>query len=241
MRIGDNEATVAIVIPCLDEEDAIGPLVEALRAWGLDEILVVDGGSKDRTVERARGAGATVVIEPRRGYGRACAAGVAAARADAALIAFIDGDGSDDPVFAPAIIGPVMRGEVDFCIASRLSGKREPGSLVASQVVAGRLAGLLLRAFYGARFTDMAPFRAIRRDMLERLGMTETTFGWNLEMQMRVAARGLRILEVPVRCRRRVGGVSKVSGNLRATLPAASTLARTFVRLALVLRRAPVR
>ncbi len=241
MRIGDSEAIVGIVIPCLDEETAIGPLVAALRASGLDEVVVVDGGSKDRTAEFARAAGATVRLEPARGYGRACAAGVAAVRADAAVIAFIDGDGTDDPAFAAQIIGPVMRGEADFCIASRLRGPRDPGSMTASQVVAGRLAGLLLFMTYGARFTDMAPFRAIRRETLRDLGMSETTFGWNLEMQMRVASRRLRIQEVPAPCRRRVGGSSKVSGNWRAMLPAAMTLVRTFLRLFVALRRSPIR
>lgn len=240
MRIGDAEAIVGIVIPCLDEEAAIGPLVAGLMACGLDEVIVVDGGSADRTAQVARAAGATVLVEPRRGYGRACAAGLAALRADAAVVAYIDGDGSDDPAGAPGIIGPVMRGEADFCLASRLRGEREPGSMTASQVVAGHLAGLLLWAVYRARFTDMAPFRAIRRDTLQGLGMREMTFGWNLEMQMRVAARRLRIREVPVRCRRRIGGVSKVSGNLRAALPAASGLVRTFVRLAIGLRRPPL-
>lgn len=241
MRIGAAEAVVSVVIPCLDEEAAIGPVVAGLKASGVDEILVVDGRSSDRTAMVARAAGATVLLEPRRGYGRACAAGVAAARPDADIVAFIDGDGSDDPAFAPAIVGPVMRGEADFCIASRLRGTREPGSLNAAQAVAGRLAGLLLRLFYGARFTDMAPFRALRRDTLRSLGMTEATYGWNLEMQMRVAARGLRVVEVPTPCRRRAGGVSKVSGNWRATVPAAWTLVKTFLRLAVALRETAVK
>jgi glycosyltransferase involved in cell wall biosynthesis len=240
VRIGSFEAVVSIVVPCLDEAEAIGPLVRALLAEGLDEVLVVDGGSRDGAPEIARAAGARVAIEPRPGYGRACAAGIAAARADAAVLAFIDGDGSDDPAAASAIIGPVLRGEADFCLASRLAGEREKGSLTAQQVLAGRLAGLMMRALYGVRYTDMAPFRAIRRDALERLGMAETTFGWNLEMQMRAAAQRLRIKEVPVRWRRRAGGRSKVSGNLRAALPAALILIATFVRLATRLRRPSV-
>ncbi|UDL93104.1 glycosyltransferase family 2 protein [Lichenihabitans sp. PAMC28606] len=241
MRIGLDSAVVSIIIPCLNEEQAIGPLVASLWAAGLDEVIVVDGGSTDRTAEIARTKGATVVLEPRRGYGRACAAGAQAARVDATILAFIDGDGSDDPGFAKVIIGPVMRREADFCIASRLRGARENGSMTASQIVAGRLAGMLVWVLYGARYTDMAPFRALRRDTLMTLGMRETTFGWNLEMQMRIAARRLVIREVPTGCRQRNGGVSKVSGDLRAVLPAAATLVRTFLRLALVLRRSPVR
>ena len=236
MRIGGHEASVGMVIPCLDEEAAIGTLVRRLRAQGVDEVIVVDGGSRDRTVEVARAAGARVVVEARRGYGRACAAGVAAVHPNCAVIAFIDGDGSDDPAFAADIIGPVLCGDVDFCIGSRLRGRREPGALTPQQAVAGRLAGLLIRAAYGVRFTDMAPYRAIRRDRLAELGMVETTYGWSLEMQMRVAARKLRIREIPVDCRIRAGGVSKVSQNPRAALSAAWTLMRTFVRLAASLR-----
>ena len=125
-----------------------------------------------------------------------------------------------------------------FVTGSRVRGEREPGSLSAQQVVAGHVAGFLLRAFYGAQFTDMSPFRAIRRDAFDRLGMRETTYGWNLEMLMRVAANGLSSLEIPVGQRRRCGGVSKVSGNVLATVPAAWTIAATFIRLAMLLRAA---
>jgi glycosyltransferase involved in cell wall biosynthesis len=241
MRIGEAEAVVAVVIPCLDEEAAIGGLIEALRAQGVDAAIVVDGGSCDHTVERAKAAGAEVFVETRRGYGRACAMGVAAARADAAVIAFMDGDGSDDPAFAPAVIGPVLRGEVDFCMSSRLATGSDRRALSVQQRAAGQLAGLLMRIVYGVRFTDMSPFRAIRRDRLEALGMSDTTYGWNLEMQMRAAARKLKIREVPVACRRRIGGESKVSGNLRAALPAALVIVGTFLRLAATLRAERVR
>lgn len=236
-----SAAIVSAIVPCLDEEVAIGDLVRGLLAHGVDEVVVVDGGSRDGTVKEARGAGATVLSEPLRGYGRACAAGVAGARPDASIICFIDGDGSDDPADAAAIIGPVLRREVDFCIASRTGLQRAPGSLTPQQLVAGRLAGWLLRLVYGVDFTDMAPLRAMTRDALMSLGMTERTFGWNLEMQMRVAAACLRIREVPVRCRPRVGGTSKVSGNFGALLPATWTLARTFLRLAVTVRRSRLR
>ena len=232
MRAGTDEAVVSAIIPCFDEAAAIGPLVRGLLAVGVDEALVVDGGSGDGTPEIAAAAGARVIVEPRRGYGRACAAGVAAARDDATVLVFIDGDGSDDPASAPSIIGPVIEGQADFCLASRLSAGREAGSMAPSQVLAGRLAGFLMRARYGVRYTDMAPFRAIRRDRLEALGMIETTYGWNLEMQMRAAACGLMIREVPVRCRRRAGGRSKVSGDWRAVAPVALNLAATFLRIA---------
>ena len=159
-------------------------------------------------------------------------------RADAEIVCFLDGDGSDVPRFMADIVGPVARGEADFVMGSRLRGKREAGSMTPQQLVAGRLAGALLRAVYGVRFTDMSPFRAMRVDRLRRLGMAETTYGWNLEMQMRVAAAGLRIREIPVdhRCRR--GGVSKVSGNLTAGLSAAWKI-NDVPAPALALRRVP--
>jgi hypothetical protein len=239
MHIGEHEAVVSIIVPCLDEAAAIGGLARELLALGVDEVVVVDGGSRDGTPEIAASAGARVIVEPRRGYGRACAAGVMAAREDAMVLAFIDGDGSDDPAAALAIAGPVIAGQVDFCLASRTLGEREAGSMTASQVFAGRLAGFLMRTRYGVSYTDMAPFRAIRRDRLEALGMVEATYGWNLEMQMRAAASGLRVREVPVRCRRRVGGRSKVSGDWRAIAPVALNLTTTFLRIAANVRARP--
>ena len=237
MRFVDRDAIVSVIIPCLNEETAIGDAVCACLAEGADEVIVVDGGSNDGTVARARDAGAHVVIEPKRGYGLACATGVAATRSDCDIVTFIDGDGSDAPSFLGAIAGPVAQGKADFVMGSRLRGKREPGSLTPQQIVAGKVAGLLLRMTYGVAFTDMSPFRAIRRDRLAALGMREISFGWNLEMQIRVAASGLRILEIPVEHRCRRGGVSKVSGNLRAGIHAAFVIARTFVRLAYDLRK----
>jgi|SRR6185369_4591507 len=239
MRLPGGERIVSVVIPCLNEEEPIGGVVRDVLGQGVDEVIVVDNGSTDRTGEVAQAAGARVVSEPRRGYGRACAAGLAAMRPDAEIVCFLDGDGSDVPSFMPAVIGPVTSGQADFVMGSRLQGKREPGSLTPQQVIAGWLAGLLLRLTYGVRFTDMSPFRAMRVDRLRALGMREETYGWNLEMQMRVAAAGLRVLEVPVdhRCRR--GGVSKVSGNVVAGLSAAWKIATTFLRLALSLRKEP--
>jgi hypothetical protein len=136
------------------------------------------------------------------------------------------------------VLAPIEGGHADFVLGSRLKGEREPGSLGASQIVAGHLAGFLIRLLYGTRFTDMSPFRAIRRDVLDRLGMAERTFGWNLEMQMRVAAAGLRAIEVPVGQRRRLGGVSKVSGDWRNAARAAWVLVHLFWRLAWQLRSA---
>jgi glycosyltransferase involved in cell wall biosynthesis len=221
---------VALVIPTLNEEDAITGVVAAVPRGAVDDIIVVDSGSTDRTVERARAAGARVVSLRERGYGRACRTGAEAAE-DCDIIAFLDGDGSDCPELIPSIVGPIAEGRYDFVIGSRSRGEREPGSMTAHQLLAGRIIGGAMRLLYGVRYTDMCPFRAIRRDALMHLGMREETYGWNLEMQMRAARAGLRIAEVPVAHRRRAGGVSKVSGNLRGTVKASSRILATFVRI----------
>lgn len=230
-------AVVSAIIPCLDEETAIGQVVSAVLAQHVNEVIVVDGGSRDRTVERAGAAGARVIVELRRGYGRAIQAGIATVRDDADIIVFLDGDGSDPAENIPALLAPILAGEAVFVLGSRIRGAREPGSLAPQQIVAGHIGGLLLRLVYSARFTDLSPFRAIRRDELGRLGMKEETYGWNLEMLMRVAAARLPAQEIAVGQRRRVGGVSKVSGNLVAGFKAAWSISMTFVRLALELRR----
>ena len=227
-----DRSTVSVVIPCLDEESAIGACVAAVLAHAVGEVIVVDGGSADRTVKRASDAGARVIIERRPGYGRALLSGVAAISPGATIALFIDGDGSDRTEMIPDLLDPIERGIADFVLGSRLRGPRERGSLAPAQILAGHLAGYLIYQRYGVRFTDMSPFRAIRRDALERLGMREETFGWNLEMQMRGAASGLRITEVPVGQRKRAGGVSKVSGNLRTTARVAWVLIATFLRIA---------
>jgi glycosyltransferase involved in cell wall biosynthesis len=237
MQLAGTQAIVSVVIPCLNEEEPIAGVIADVLAQGVDEVIVVDNGSTDETASRASAAGARVLGEPRRGYGRACAAGLAAVRHDADIVCFLDGDGSDVPSFLPDVVGPVARGAADFVMGSRLRGQREPGSMTPQQLVAGHIAGALMRIVYGVRFTDMSPFRAMRIAQLRRLGMSELTYGWNLEMQMRVAAAGLRIREIPVdhRCRR--GGVSKVSGNVTGGLSAAWKITTTFLRLAATLRR----
>ncbi len=236
MQFPSGPKIVSVVIPCLNEEDPIGGVVREVLAQNVDEVIVVDNGSTDRTADRASTAGARVVLEPVPGYGRACATGVAAVRPDADIVCFLDGDGSDVPTFLSAVVAPISADQADFVMGSRLRGKREPGSMTPQQIVAAWLAGLLLKLTYGSRFSDMSPFRAIRVSVLRSLDMSEQTYGWNLEMQMRVAAAGLRTLEIPVdhRCRR--GGESKVSGNLVAGLKAAWKIGTTFLRLAVSLQ-----
>jgi glycosyltransferase involved in cell wall biosynthesis len=228
---------VSVVIPALDEEESIGAVVRAVPRGVAREVIVVDNGSKDRTADAARGAGARVVREPRRGYGRACRAGVESVSDDCGIVAFLDGDGSDRAELLSRLVDPIIAGTHDFVTGSRTRGARERGSMNFQQLFAGRLAGWLVRARYGVGYTDMCPFRAVRRDALARLPLREETYGWNLEMQMEAARAGLRILEVPVEHRRRAGGESKVSGTLAGTLRAGARILYTFARIAG--RRAP--
>jgi glycosyltransferase involved in cell wall biosynthesis len=223
---------VSIVIPALNEEEPIAAVVRECLATKIPgEVVVVDNGSTDSTAMRAREGGARVVSEPTPGYGRACAAGIRVVSPQSEIIVFLDGDGSDCPEFMSQLVGPIAAGNFDFVIGSRTRGQREPGSMNFQQVFAGRFAGWLIRILYGARYTDMSPFRAIRRDALQKLAMSEETYGWNLEMQMKAARRGLRILEVPVNHRCRTGGVSKVSGTFRGTFVAGARIIATFLRI----------
>jgi glycosyltransferase involved in cell wall biosynthesis len=224
----------SVIIPALNEEEPLGDVVRECFASKIPrEVIVVDNGSDDRTAERARDAGARVVSEPNRGYGRACMAGVRGISPECDVVVFLDGDGSDCPEFMNQLVNPIIAGTHDFVIGSRTRGQRERGSMNAQQIFAGRLAGWLLSILYGVRYTDMCPFRAIRRDTLEKLSMREETYGWNLEMQMKAARSGLRILEVPVNHRCRSGGVSKVSGTMRGTFVAGARIIATLLRIAL--------
>jgi glycosyltransferase involved in cell wall biosynthesis len=224
---------VCLVIPALNEAEVIGEVVCSIPRTLVDQIIVVDNGSTDGTAQAAQSAGAFLISQPTRGYGRACRAGVnAAIQAGADILVFIDGDGSDCPEFINELIRPIQEDRFDFVIGSRTRGIRERGSLNSQQILAARLAGWLLRMRYGVSFTDMSPFRAIRSELLRSLPMREETYGWNLEMQMLLAKKRARILEVPVDHRRRRGGVSKVSGTLKGTILATFRIAATFFRVA---------
>ena len=228
-----KKARVAAIIPVLDEQGAIASVLAAIPRGWVDQIIVVDGGSRDRTVAVGRAAGATVLVEPERGYGRACAKGAAAAIEDGAeILVFLDGDGSDRPEAISSLVQPILDGKYDFVIGSRTRGTREKGSMGAHQVLAGRTIGAAVGLIYGAYFTDMCAFRAIRASALRRLGMREMTYGWNLEMQMRAARAGLRILELPVPYDRRRAGRSKVAGTIRGSIRASLRILATFARVA---------
>ncbi len=227
-------ARIAAIIPVLDEEGAIGQVVAAMPRGWVDEVIVVDGGSRDATVAEASAAGATVLVEKELGYGRACARGAAAADAGgAAILVFLDGDGGDRPEVIPSLVQPIIEDKYDFVIGSRTRGVREKGSMGAHQALAGYIIGTAIGLVYAVRYTDMCAFRAIRSDALAGLGMCEMTYGWNLEMQMRAARAGLRILELPVPHGRRLAGKSKVSGTLGGTLKAGIRILATFARVAM--------
>ena len=222
---------VAVVVPTLNEAAAIGGVVAELRGAGVQEVIVADSASRDGTPEIARAAGARVVGVGRTGYGSACAAGAAAASPECGIIAFIDGDGADRGDLIARLVEPIAAGTHDFVIASRTRGERAPGSMSWHQVLAGQLAGFGMGALYGVRYSDMCAFRAIRKDVLGRMQMKERTYGWNLEMQLKAVTMGLRILEVPVHYRCRIGGVSKVSGNLRASWQTVLKIIEVFHRV----------
>jgi len=232
---GAEDARIAVVIPTLDEEASIGEVVRRIPRHLVARVIVADGGSSDATRERAGDAGADVIAAG-RGYGRAC---LAAARAalGCEIVVFMDGDGADDPLALEHLVAPILAGEQDFVIGSRARGRRAAGSMAWHQLAAGALLGFAVRLLYGVRYTDMCALRAIRRDVLLGLGMRELTYGWNIEMQMRAAAAGLRVLEIPVDYHCRIGGRSKVAGSLTGSVKAAARIMTAFARVALHERR----
>jgi glycosyltransferase involved in cell wall biosynthesis len=222
---------VAVVIPTLNEASTIGDVIREIPREFSADIIVADSGSTDGTQAKARATGARV-IDAGKGYGRAGAAGAAAADSACRIIAFLDGDGADRGDLMARIAGPILEGAQDFVLASRTRGEREPGSMLWHQVLAGRGAGLAMGALYRVRYSDMCAFRAIERSALNDLNMREMTYGWNIEMQIRAAQQELRILEVPLPYRCRAGGKSKVAGSFRGTLRAGSKIFTTFLRVA---------
>jgi len=226
------EPVVAVIIPTLNEAETIGAVIRELPSDVVRQVIIADGGSTDGTQTIARDAGA-IVVDAGRGYGRACAAGAAASDAACEVLVFLDGDGADRGDLLSRIAGPVILAAYDLVLASRTRGVREPGSMNWHQVLAGQVFGFGIGALYGKRYSDMCAFRAIRRDTLARLDMREMTYGWNIEMQMKAARLGLRIMEVPMPYRCRAGGESKVAGSLKGTLRAGTKIVSTFLRVAM--------
>jgi len=221
---------IVAIIPALDEEGSIGGVVAAIPRNLVSEVLVVNNGSTDRTAEAAAAAGACVVTEPERGYGAACRRGLEAA-AGADILVYLDGDASDQPGELASVLDPVVRGEADLVIGSRLLGRREAGAMPPHAILGNWLAARLVRLLYGVRITDLGSFRAIPRSALLALGMRERTYGWPVEMIVKAARRGYRIREVPVTHRKRIGR-SKVAGTLVGSLKAAYFIFFTTLRYA---------
>lgn len=220
--------SVTVIIPALNEEESIGQVLAGIPADVVDEILVVDSGSSDGTVAVAQAEGARVVHEPRRGYGRACAAGVRAASGD--IVLFLDADGADDPSQIPDLLASMLGGRADMVLGSRLAGKIAPGAMPWHQRFGNQLAAWLIRRLYGLPLTDLSPFRAVDRELLLGLEMEEMSYGWPTEMIVKASRRGWHVVEIPVRYRPRMGGRSKISGTVRGTALATYYILRTIFR-----------
>lgn len=232
---------VAVLIPALDEERSIPAVLEALshvapRATRdgqqvvVSPVVVVDNGSSDGTAAAAARGGATVVAEPRRGYGRACLRGIEYLRDDPpGIVVFLDADLSDDPSLLVELVAPIADDDCDFVLGSRRLGRAEPGALLPQARFGNMLSVALIRILYGFSYTDLGPFRAIGWSSLERLGMRDVTFGWTAEMQVKALRAGLRVTEIPVPYRRRVG-VSKITGTFSGTVRAGAKILWTIAR-----------
>lgn len=226
-----SAATLDVVIPALNEEASLPLVLAGLPRPPVRRIVVADNGSADGTARVAREAGAEVVTASRRGYGSACLAGLDHLRRTGppSIVAFVDADYSDHPEELPALVAPILAGAADLVIGSRILGQRERGALLPQARAGNLVACLLIRLFYGHRFTDLGPFRAVRWEALERLGMSDPDFGWTAEMQVKAVRRGLRCAEVPVSYRHRVG-VSKITGTVSGTLRAGYKILWTVAR-----------
>ncbi|MCP2044753.1 glycosyltransferase family 2 protein [Pontibacter sp. HSC-36F09] len=226
---------ISVIIPAYNEEKSIAHVIKDIPANMVQEVIVVNNNSSDNTSEVARAAGATVLDEPRPGYGNACLKGIAYVAAKPRqeqpdIILFLDGDYSDYPGELPQVVQPILDGKADLVIGSRVLGQREVGALMPQQIFGNWLATTLLRWLYGVRYTDLGPFRAIRFSTLQQLGMRDRNYGWTVEMQARAAKQKIRYVEVPVNYRKRIG-VSKVSGTVKGSVLAGYKILLTIFKL----------
>jgi glycosyltransferase involved in cell wall biosynthesis len=222
MSAAPGGATVSVIIPALNEARALPTVLRAIPPW-VTQVIVADNGSTDGTAEVALAHGATVVSEPIRGYGRACLSAIAAVADTASIVVFLDGDASDAPEEMATLVQPIVDGEADFVVGSRMLGRRQRGALTPQQIFGNGLACFLIKHIWGQRYTDLGPFRAISVDALRRLRMADQNYGWTVEMQIKAAQNGLTIIEVPVSYNRRIG-VSKVSGTVRGVIGAGTKI-----------------
>lgn len=215
------------MIPAINEATSLGAVLEAVPRDLIGEIIVVDGGSRDDTVGIATAHGATVIHEPRPGYGRACAMGAGQARGD--IVVFLDADGAADSGEIARLLAPIACGAADLVLGSRIAGSIAPGAMPWHQRIGNQLCARLIRLIYGLPITDLGPFRAVRRVLLQALLLEDLTYGWPTEMIVKAARAEWRIAEVPVSWHRRTGGHSKISGTVRGTALATCHILRTIV------------
>jgi glycosyltransferase involved in cell wall biosynthesis len=230
--------TIAVIIPALDEEDAIGAVVASIDRTLARDVIVGDNGSRDATAEVARRGGAVVVPVAERGYGAACAGALTALAPDVDIVVFMDADRSDDVAEMRALVEPILRNQADLVIGARTNIDR--GALTPQQRFGNWLATRLIRLLYGHRYTDLGPFRAIRRELLDRIAMRDRRYGWTVEMQIRALQLGARVAEVPVRYRKRIG-TSKISGTVTGVVKAGWWILFTIARYARETPRTPRR
>ena len=229
--------TTLVIIPAFNEARAIGQVIGDIPDGVADEVVVVNNASTDETEDNARAAGATVLTEERQGYGYACLRGIEYAKArQPDIVVFLDGDYSDHPEEMTRLVEPIVNDDADFVVGSRIRGETEPGALLPQAQIGNRLACTLMRWIWGAEYTDLGPFRAIRFRDLRALDMQDKTFGWTIEMQIKAVEAGLRTEEVPVSYRRRVG-VSKITGTIQGTVKASAKILWTIGRMAFTRRR----
>jgi glycosyltransferase involved in cell wall biosynthesis len=221
-----------VIIPAFNEQNAVGLVIDEIPKEWISEVIVVDNGSTDNTFEQAESRGATALKEPTRGYGNACLKGmqhIANSPTKPDIVVFLDGDHSDYPEQLIELVQPIINDEMDMTIGSRALGNKEKGSMTPQQIFGNWLATFLIKLFYGVKYTDLGPFRAIRYDSLMTIDMKDRTYGWTVEMQLKAAKLNLRTMDIPVNYRQRIG-VSKVSGTVKGTLGAGYKIIYTIFK-----------
>lgn len=228
-----HKPKISVIIPALNEEESIGQVLNDIPGEIVEEVIVVDNGSNDNTVTVAKSLGASVILEPLKGYGAACLRGISMLKQDTDIVVFLDADYSDYPQDLHTVIKPIVTGKAEMVIGSRVSGTREKGALLPQAIFGNKLATFLIRIFWGFKYTDLGPFRAIKYKDLLALNMLDKNFGWTVEMQIKALKKGLRIMEVPVRYRKRIGK-SKITGTFSGTVRAGVKIIYTIFKYGLL-------